>query len=292
MKVVIRILVAVAVIVLGYLCTMSILTPVKFQEEQDKRESLIQARLKQIAQYELSYKEVYGDFASSEELVQFLESGHINIVKADGDYTDEMRESGKSEIALASQGNKLYYEAKALLISKLTNQPQAEEKKTRRNKYRRRRRSSSLKETIVKNVLKELEGISGLDTEQKIQKGTELLIAQVLDQKLLIRDTIRINAKDSLLKNGEVPSELIFVPGMEDQKIDIQAALMPQEIGNDTINVPVFQASVPMSIYLADMNDKIREDKILRAKERKNGKGFPGLVIGSLEEVKTTGNWE
>lgn len=213
MKVVIRILVGIAVLVLAYLCVMSILTPELFKKEQEKREVVIQKRLKDIASYELAYREVHGKFASADELVAFLESGQIFVINADGDYTDAMREKGLSEEDAARQG-------------------------------------------------------------------------------LIKRDTMYISAKDSLLKNGEIPSELIMIPGFESQRIDIQASVIPQEVGNDTINVAVFQAGVPMEIYLADMDTQIRENKIRDAKARNNGKGYPGLVIGSLEEAKTTGNWE
>ncbi len=290
MKVVIRILIAAAVITLGYLCTMSILTPVQFQEEQDKREALIKERLKEITRFELSYKETFGEFASAQQLVDFLENGTINVVKAEGDYTDEMREKGKSEMDLASKGNKLFAKAKELLIKKINNED-TEEKSSKRRRRRYRRHRTSSEERMVKSILKELNG-ENLSVEQKIEKGTKMLIAQILDKKLLIRDTIRISAKDSLLKNGEIPAELINVPGFENQKIDIQSAMIPQEIGNLTINISVFRAAVPMEVYLGDLDKNILEQKIRKAKERNNKQGYPGLEIGSLKEVKTTGNWE
>lgn len=213
MKVVVKILIGLAVIVLAYLCVMSIFTPEQFNKEQRRREALIQKRLKEIATYELAYREAYGKFASSEELVQFLTDGKIFVIKAEGDYTDEMFEKGLTEAQAAKQG-------------------------------------------------------------------------------LIKRDTIYVSAKDSLLKNGENPAEIILVPEFPQHQIEIQASVIPQEVGNDTINMAVFKAGVPMEVYLQGMDRQILDNKIRDAKSRNNGKGYPGLVIGSLEEFKSTGNWE
>lgn len=83
-----------------------------------------------------------------------------------------------------------------------------------------------------------------------------------------------------------------MVPGFPDHRIEIETATIQQEVGNDTINISVFQAQVPMEVYLAGMDKHILSTKISDAKARNNGAGYPGLRIGSLKEVKTTGNWE
>ena len=109
---------------------------------------------------------------------------------------------------------------------------------------------------------------------------------------LIQRDTVWVSAQDSLL--GEYPSvDAVFsVAGFEEKSVDIQTATIEQIIGTDTIPVSVFQAAVPMEIYLHDLDAKILANKVAEAKARYNGKGYPGLAIGSLEEVKNTGNWE
>ncbi|MDY3102084.1 MAG: hypothetical protein SOW39_03070 [Porphyromonas sp.] len=198
---------------MGYLCVMSIVTPENFKKVQAQKEAVIEKRLKDIATYEIAYREANGKFATADELVEFLTNGKIFYVKAEGDYTDAMREQGLTEKQAAAQG-------------------------------------------------------------------------------LIKRDTTYMSARDSLLKNGEDPRELIMVPGCPGQRIEIETAMVQQEVGNDTINVSVFQAQVPMTVYLAGMDKHILENKISDAKARNNGAGYPGLRIGSLEEVKTTGNWE
>ena len=213
MKIVRIVLIALAVIVMGYLCVMSIVTPENFKKEQAQREAVIEKRLKDIATYEIAYKENFGKFATADELVEFLTNGKIFYINAEGDYTDEMREKGITEKQAAAQG-------------------------------------------------------------------------------LIKRDTTYMSARDSLLKNGEDPRELIMVPGFPDHRSEIETATIQQEVGNDTINMSVFQAQVPMEVYLAGMDKHILSTKISDAKARNNGAGYPGLRIGSLKEVKTTGNWE
>ena len=213
MKTLIRVLIGVAVVVMAYLCVMSIYTPVQFDREQKKREQVIEERLKELTQYQLAYKSVHGTFASGDQLVDFLQNGRIYYVNAEGDYTDAMREKGLSEAEAARQG-------------------------------------------------------------------------------LIQRDTVYVSAKDSLLRQGVDPAELIKVPGMPDDMIDIQASVVNQYIGTDTIPVSVFMMAGPMDVYMRGMDPQLVAAKKDEAVARNNGKGYPGLVIGSLEELKTTGNWE
>lgn len=215
MKTVIKVLIGIAVLVMAYLCFMSIYTPVRFGKEQKARENKIKERLKEIASYELAYKTVNGRFASAQELVSFLDTGQLYYVNAEGDYTDHMREDGLSEQEAAAKG-------------------------------------------------------------------------------LIKRDTVYVSAKDSLLKDSQVSSatELLEVPGFPKNQIDVATKLIEQVIGVDTIHVSVFEASVPMSLYLADLDKQLYQEAENMARNRNNGKGFPGLKIGSLEELKLTGNWE
>lgn len=213
MKTLIRILIGIAVVVMAYLCVMSIYTPEQFDREQNKREQVIEERLKELTQYQLAYRSVHGSFANAEQLVDFLQNGRIYYINAEGDYTDAMREKGITEEQAAHQG-------------------------------------------------------------------------------LIQRDTVYVSAKDSLLKKDVNPADLVKVPNMPNEKIDIQASTIDQYIGQDTVQVAVFRMGVPMDIYLQGMDAQLIEAKKQEAMARNNGKGYPGLVIGSLEELKTTGNWE
>lgn len=215
MKTVFKVLIGVAALALVYLCARSIATPVEFDKLQNKREVAIKKRLKEIASYEVAYKTVHNKFATSEELINFLENGQLYYVNADGDYTDEMRDKGISEQEAAAKG-------------------------------------------------------------------------------LIKRDTVRVSVKDSLLRGKEYSSasDILKVPGFEANNIGINTNIIDQYIGNDTVHISVFEAFVPMDVYLSDLDGQILKEKVDAAKKLNDGKGYPGLKIGSLDELKLTGNWE
>ncbi|KGN69931.1 hypothetical protein [Porphyromonas sp. COT-239 OH1446] len=203
-------LVAIVAGLLAYLTYESVATPVRFDKVQIEREKELQKKLKKIANYQDAYEDVYDRFASREELTEFLTSGKLYYVKAEGVYTDEMREKGLSE-------------------------------------------------------------------QEAAQKG------------LIVRDTTWVSAKDSLLKDGTDVATLFNVLNTNN-KISVVAAYIEQVAGQDTIQVPVFEATIPFEAYLADQDQKRLELK--KAERKKKANSYAGLRIGSLKEVKMTGNWE
>ncbi|MDO4692042.1 MAG: hypothetical protein Q4A64_04120 [Porphyromonadaceae bacterium] len=106
---------------------------------------------------------------------------------------------------------------------------------------------------------------------------------------LIRRDTIWVSAKDSLVKDNTDITRLYSLP-VGSAQIQVDTAFISQIIGLDTVLVPVFEARVPFSDYLSDQDKSRLMDKERMAKEK--AKGYPGLRIGSLTEVKMTGNWE
>ena len=54
MKVTLKILLAVAVVLLAYMCYRSIMGPIEFKDERDRRENLIKARLIDIRKAQIS----------------------------------------------------------------------------------------------------------------------------------------------------------------------------------------------------------------------------------------------
>lgn len=210
---VIKLLVLAAVVALAYVSVQSVYTPVQFDKVQTQRELVLQKQLKKIANYQDAFEDIYHRFATAEELQAFLESGKLFYVRAEGEYTEAMREQGLTE-------------------------------------------------------------------GQAAQKG------------LIVRDTIWVSAKDSLIKDGSEVSALYSNPFGNKQPIEVKVGTIDQIVGLDTIQQPVFEASIPYTSYLADQDQGRMKDKIQVAKEKAMGKGYPGLRIGSLTEVKMTGNWE
>ena len=107
---------------------------------------------------------------------------------------------------------------------------------------------------------------------------------QAAAKGLIVRDTVWVSARDSLLKGGMTPEEFLQVPGFPQS--------VAQEIGEEVVMVPVFRTAVPLSVYLADQDHKLLNTAIKDAEARYQGTGYPGLALGSLKEVKNTGNWE
>lgn len=107
---------------------------------------------------------------------------------------------------------------------------------------------------------------------------------------LIRRDTIWVSAKDSLLKDGTDLVKLFSIPG-SDSTIQVVAGTIEQEVGDNKVEVPVFQASASYQSYLGRLgNDRLVKEKIEKANSKANA--FAGVRVGSLTEVKTNGNWE
>ena len=107
---------------------------------------------------------------------------------------------------------------------------------------------------------------------------------------LIRRDTIWVSAKDSLLKDGTDLAKLFSIPG-SDSTIQVVGGTIEQEVGDNKVEVPVFQASASYQSYLGRLgNDRLVKEKIEKANSKANA--FAGVRVGSLTEVKTNGNWE
>lgn len=79
---IIKIILAIIVVFLGYLVIRSILTPVEFDKEKDRREKIVIERLKDIRTAQLLFKSVNDSFAENwDTLIKFLNTHEIPIVK-------------------------------------------------------------------------------------------------------------------------------------------------------------------------------------------------------------------
>lgn len=124
-------------------------------------------------------------------------------------------------------------------------------------------------------------------TEAMREQG--LTEAEAAARGLIKRDTVWISAKDSLLKDGTDPVKLFEVLSTGN-KIQVDTAYIQQEIGKDTVNISTVRATIPFEFYLSDL-DQSRLNQKKEALKKKNN-SYPGLRIGSLTEVRLTGNWE
>lgn len=94
MKTAIQVVLAIAIIVLGYLLYESIMNPIRFVRERQRREELTIQKLKDIRTAEIAFKSendrYTGDFDS---LITFLKSGSFTVVKAIGSAPDSLIEA-------------------------------------------------------------------------------------------------------------------------------------------------------------------------------------------------------
>ena len=105
MKVTLKILLAVAVVVLAYMCYRSIMGPIEFKDERDRRENLIKARLIDIRKAQIEYKNIHKVHAANfDELSKFLKDEKLPFLIKEGVLTDEQLEKGMTEKEAVKKG--------------------------------------------------------------------------------------------------------------------------------------------------------------------------------------------
>ena len=103
---------------------------------------------------------------------------------------------------------------------------------------------------------------------------------------IVLIDTLGfVPVKDSLFKSSDRYKKMMNVPNTDGAKFEMKAGLLDQ----NGINIPVFEAFVKKEVILFDQD----RDLILQENEVVSVDGVNGdaIKVGSMEEVKTTGNW-
>ncbi len=109
MKTVVKILLGISIVVLGYFCYSSIMTPIKFEQAKNTREKAVIARLIDIRKAEVEYKNQNGKYtASFDTLISFVKDGKMKMLKKEGTLSDIQLENGMTEekaTAIVHRGN-------------------------------------------------------------------------------------------------------------------------------------------------------------------------------------------
>ena len=106
MRTIIQIILAIAIVILGYLVIDSIMTPIRFNKERANRERATINRMLQIREAQKAYKDVKINFtADFDTLLHFLRNDSFTIVRAIGEIPEELIDQTKDlrkarEIAL------------------------------------------------------------------------------------------------------------------------------------------------------------------------------------------------
>lgn len=107
-------------------------------------------------------------------------------------------------------------------------------------------------------------------------------------KEVVVIDTLgTVPVKDSLFGTSDEYKQMAFVPikGVEDKTFEIKA----QIIDKNGYKVPVFEVKVAKNILLFDQNeDLLKQENETISVDGVNG---PALILGSLTEVSTNGNW-
>ena len=106
-------------------------------------------------------------------------------------------------------------------------------------------------------------------------------------REIIVTDTLGfVSVKDSLFANSVDYKDMASVPI---QGIESLFSLKADIIDKNGYNVPVFEVRVPKDIVLFDQNkDLLSQEKETISVAGVNG---PDLVLGSLTDVSTSGNW-
>ncbi|GGI57297.1 hypothetical protein [Winogradskyella haliclonae] len=117
---------------------------------------------------------------------------------------------------------------------------------------------------------------TGIDQEKTRLFGVET------PKTFVVIDTLRyFSVKDSLFKNIDYKNMMNVGIGEKDAKFELKAGKLD--------DIPVFEASVDKAVVLHD------QDKNLVSNEKQtvsvDGVNGPRITVGSMNEVKTTGNW-
>ena len=116
MKTTFRILLALAICFLAYICVDSVLTPIQFEETRVKREESVVKNLVYLRTAEVEFKNQNGRFmADADSLLTFLKTAPKKEVLKEGSLTDAQLEKGMTEVKAV----KLIDKAKAKAMSKL-----------------------------------------------------------------------------------------------------------------------------------------------------------------------------
>lgn len=109
----------------------------------------------------------------------------------------------------------------------------------------------------------------------------------MLREVRIVRELGKVSVKDSLFKDNESYKQMAFIPikGKEDEKFLISADI----IDKNGYEAHVFEVKVKKDVILYDQNKDLlkQENKVISV----DGVNGSEIVLGSMTEVSTSGNW-
>ena len=109
MKTTIKILLALSIVLLTYMCVMSILTPIRFDAVKDSREKVVIKHLIDIRKMEIEFRDQKGRYTGSfDTLLTFVKHAKKKVVMKEGTLTDKQLDGGLTEakaVKIVHSGN-------------------------------------------------------------------------------------------------------------------------------------------------------------------------------------------
>ena len=109
----------------------------------------------------------------------------------------------------------------------------------------------------------------------------------MLREVKIVRELGKVSVKDSLFKDNESYKQMAFIPikGKEDEKFSISADI----IDKNGYEAHVFEVKVKKDVILYDQNKDLlkQENKVISV----DGVNGSEIILGSMTEVSTSGNW-
>lgn len=109
----------------------------------------------------------------------------------------------------------------------------------------------------------------------------------MLREVRIVRELGKVSVKDSLFKDNESYKQMAFIPikGKENEKFSISADI----IDKNGYEAHVFEVKVKKDLILYDQNKDLlkQENKVISV----DGVNGSEIVLGSMTEVSTSGNW-
>ncbi len=91
MKTVYQIVLAILIVVIGYFVVESIMKPIRFEKEKNKRYDVTIQRLKDVRTAQVAYRSRYNKYTGSfDTLITFLKQGEFKVVKQIGSEDDSL----------------------------------------------------------------------------------------------------------------------------------------------------------------------------------------------------------
>lgn len=251
-KIIIRVLLGIAVIFMAYLCIVSVITPIRFEEQREIREKAVINNLISLRTAEAQFRLDKGYFtADLDSLVQYLQTTPKKEVLKEGSLSEKQLEDGMTE-------NKA---AKIMERARI--------KAQRKMKFQGPDSLNLLYQYVWENDREVIhEGLQGFR-----------------------RDTILTNMIQSLYKGQYTEAtigQIIYIPYTDNVKFEVETN--NEYTTSQGIRVPIFEIRAHYNTYLADLDDQERINLIDKEKKLEHYPGLKVGSVEAPNN--NAGNWE